>query len=199
MPISSARVTESSHSRETHKWTQKWQKVDSKLACLAWFANIFIYMFLFLAAFVELWCLAKEEEWWHEEMRKTELQALKEKGGTQNLTLTPACKVNPGLHRLLESRTEEPSDEHCCSGLSVTPEHFPGFRAKLYIEIYWKWFVLKWLGCLWIQQSRTDPHLCNVWSIRKCTWVQLFQPQSPYNITNSNIIWQRFAATLDIR
>lgn len=72
------------------------------------------------------------------------------------------------------------------------PEHFSGLRAKLSMEICCKWFVLMWLRRLWIQQSRKDPYSCHVRSVKKM-WIQVFQPLSPYNIINTNIIWQRFA------
>lgn len=54
--------------------------------------------------------------------------------------------------------------------------------------------ALMWLSRLWIQQNIT---FVMSWALRKM-WMQLFQPQSPHNIINSNIILQRFAATLDI-
>lgn len=105
-------------------------------------------------------------------------------------------EANPAMHRPPQSWTDEPSDERCCFGLSGTSEHFPGLRTKLSMEICCKRSVLMCLGRLWIQQSRKEPYICNVWSLKM--WMQLFQPQSPFNIINSNIIWQRFAVLLDI-
>lgn len=97
-------------------------------------------------------------------------------------------KVNPAMHRPLQSWADEASDERCCFGLPVTSENFPGLRAKLYMEICCKWAVLMWLGRLWILPYAGALRKC------ECSYFSL----TPYNIINSNVIWKRFAATLNI-
>lgn len=156
------------------------------------FSIICKYVYLFLAVFVEaLWDVQQGKR--KDAMRRWErwISKLWKKQAGSDLDLW-AGKVNPSMHRLLQSWTDEPSDERSCFGLWVTSEHFPGLRAKLYMEIFCK--------CLNVMRSSLNPtehYFCDVWSVKKM-WMQLFQPQSPHNIINSNIIWQRFAATLDI-
>lgn len=173
-----------------------WRQINTKMAERSLKSGLFSiickYVYLFLAVFVEaLWDVQQGKR--KDAMRRWERQISKlwKREAGSDLDLWPG-KVNPSMHRLLQSWMDEPSDERSCFGLWVTSEHFPGLRAKLYMETFCKCF-----NVIRSSLNPTERNFCDVWSVKKM-WMQLFQPQSPHNIINSNIIWQRFAATLDI-
>lgn len=131
---------------------KKWWKGHSNLACLALFANL--YMFSFFVCGSSVRCIAEEENKWLEDVMRRwgrQISKLWKRKAVFQIWPWPwPGKVNPAMHRPLQSWADEASDERGCFGLPVTSENFPGLRTKLYMEICCKWAVLMWLGRLWI-------------------------------------------------